>query len=255
MKFFFCSIFIFLTPHYLPPSPHPVPFRFFPLIHCLWNTWTLQPICPNRNWKYRRHRCCVIRSWVWAAVVNTTCALLRNTEKPSHLSHPHSKKVFPDVQRKPPVLLFVPIVSGPVTGHRWEEPGSVLFAPSLQVLIRSSLNLLFLNNENLKQLKWEDDWLQKKEQNKCLFCYWTDWHVHSYDKGGQGTKGLSFSSHCPWMFWWISHSIAVIHPGRKLQRRDISCLPFFPALGTSSQYALSGLTEVCSLYAPCWGQW
>ena len=42
-------------------------------------------------------------------------------------------KVFPDVQREPPVLQLVPIVPGPVTGHHWKEPGSVLFASSLQV--------------------------------------------------------------------------------------------------------------------------
>ena len=33
------------------------------------------------------------------------------------LSHPDSKKVFPDVQRKPPVFQFVPIAFGPVTGY------------------------------------------------------------------------------------------------------------------------------------------
>jgi len=43
------------------------------------------------------------------------------------------KKVFPDVQREPPVFLFVPTAAGPVTGHHWKEPGSVFFAPSLQV--------------------------------------------------------------------------------------------------------------------------
>ena len=33
------------------------------------------------------------------------------------LSHPHSEKEFPDVQREPPVFQFVPIASGPATGH------------------------------------------------------------------------------------------------------------------------------------------
>ncbi len=33
------------------------------------------------------------------------------------LGHPHSEKVFPDVQTEPPVFQFVPIASGPVTGH------------------------------------------------------------------------------------------------------------------------------------------
>lgn len=31
--------------------------------------------------------------------------------------HPHSEKVFLDVQREPPEFQHVPIASGPVTGH------------------------------------------------------------------------------------------------------------------------------------------
>ena len=50
------------------------------------------------------------------------------------LSLPHSK-VFPDVQREAPVFHLVAVASGPVTGHHRKEPGSVLFAPSLQVFI------------------------------------------------------------------------------------------------------------------------
>jgi len=45
----------------------------------------------------------------------------------------HRKKVFPDVQWEPPVFVFVPTASGPVTGHHWKEPGSVLFTSSVQV--------------------------------------------------------------------------------------------------------------------------
>jgi len=33
------------------------------------------------------------------------------------LGHPHREKVFPDVQREPPVFQFVPTASGPATGH------------------------------------------------------------------------------------------------------------------------------------------
>ena len=51
------------------------------------------------------------------------------------LSHPHSEKVFPDVQAEPPVFQFVPIVSGPVAGHHCKEPGSAFFTSSLHVLI------------------------------------------------------------------------------------------------------------------------
>jgi len=51
------------------------------------------------------------------------------------LSYPHSKKAFPSVQTEPLVFQFVPIVSCPVTGHHWVEPGSTIFAPSLQVCL------------------------------------------------------------------------------------------------------------------------
>ena len=51
------------------------------------------------------------------------------------LSHPHSEKAFPDVRRESSVFQFVLIASGPVTGHHWIEPGSVLSALSLQVFI------------------------------------------------------------------------------------------------------------------------
>ena len=59
---------------------------------------------------------------------------------------PHSEKVFPDVQREPPLFQCVPGASGPVTGHHWKEPGSILFAPFLQVFIsieKTPLSLLF----------------------------------------------------------------------------------------------------------------
>ena len=45
------------------------------------------------------------------------------------LSHSHSKNEFPDVQMRPPVFQFVPSVSGPITGHHWRKPSSILFAP------------------------------------------------------------------------------------------------------------------------------
>lgn len=35
------------------------------------------------------------------------------------LSHCHRKKLFPDIQKEPPVFLFVPIAPGPGTGHHW----------------------------------------------------------------------------------------------------------------------------------------
>lgn len=47
----------------------------------------------------------------------------------------HSEKVFPEVQRDPPVFQRVPVASGPGTGHHWEEPGSIYFALSLQSLV------------------------------------------------------------------------------------------------------------------------
>jgi len=49
--------------------------------------------------------------------------------------HPHSEKVFPDVQTEPSAFQLLPIASGPVPRHDQDEPGSVLFAPSFQVFI------------------------------------------------------------------------------------------------------------------------
>lgn len=50
------------------------------------------------------------------------------------LSCPRSEKMFPDIQREPPVFQGVPTASDPVTGHHWKEPGS-LIVPSLQEFI------------------------------------------------------------------------------------------------------------------------
>lgn len=46
------------------------------------------------------------------------------------------QEVFPvaDIQRKP-VFQFVPTASCPASGHHWEVVVSILFAPSLQVLL------------------------------------------------------------------------------------------------------------------------
>jgi len=43
--------------------------------------------------------------------------------------------VFSDIEKAPPVFQFVPIASGPVTGHHWKQPGCILFAPSFRVFI------------------------------------------------------------------------------------------------------------------------
>lgn len=54
------------------------------------------------------------------------------------------KRVFPDVQRDPPV--FLPIVSGPVNGYHRKEPGSLVFIPSLYINVyigKIFLGLLF----------------------------------------------------------------------------------------------------------------
>jgi len=51
------------------------------------------------------------------------------------LGYLHSENVFPDAQREPPLFQFVPIASGLVTGHHWEEPGCIFFTPCLQVFI------------------------------------------------------------------------------------------------------------------------
>ena len=72
------------------------------------------------------------------------------------LGHPHSKRVFPDVQREPPVFQCVSIGSGPVTGHCRKEPGSVFFIPSCQVFIYINkfppeLSLLEVKQSQLSQ--------------------------------------------------------------------------------------------------------
>lgn len=47
----------------------------------------------------------------------------------------HGRKVFPAVQREPPVFHIVLVTSGPVTGHHWKEPNSIFLVPSPQVFI------------------------------------------------------------------------------------------------------------------------
>ena len=50
------------------------------------------------------------------------------------LGHLHSRKVFPDVQREPPVFHCVPMASGPVRGHHQKQSGSVFFVPPFRYL-------------------------------------------------------------------------------------------------------------------------
>ena len=60
------------------------------------------------------------------------------------LKQQHSTEVLPGAQREPPAFQFLPIASGPGTGHYWKEPGSIFFTPSLQELIdKISLSPLF----------------------------------------------------------------------------------------------------------------
>lgn len=51
------------------------------------------------------------------------------------LCHLHSAEGLPDAQSELPVFQSVPIASCSGTGHHWREPGSVLFAPSLQLFM------------------------------------------------------------------------------------------------------------------------
>lgn len=54
------------------------------------------------------------------------------------VSHHHGENVFPDFQGESPVFQFVPIGSGPVAGHHWEEFLSYLHCPfsCLYTLVR-----------------------------------------------------------------------------------------------------------------------
>lgn len=60
---------------------------------------------------------------------STSWAVTESRKSPSQL------KVLPHTLREHPVLPFVPITSGPTTGHHWKEPGSLLLAPSFKVII------------------------------------------------------------------------------------------------------------------------
>lgn len=51
------------------------------------------------------------------------------------LSHPHSEKAFPYAEKETPVFQFVPIASGPVTGHCWKNLDSIFSILSLQVFV------------------------------------------------------------------------------------------------------------------------
>lgn len=54
------------------------------------------------------------------------------------------KNVFPDVQRQLTVFQFEPIASDLVTRYRRKEPGSIFFAPSIQMFINIDEMLLSL---------------------------------------------------------------------------------------------------------------
>lgn len=61
------------------------------------------------------------------------------------LTHPHSERVFPGVQRGSPLFPFVPSASCPVTGHHGEEPGFMFFTTSLQIIADTyEISLRFL---------------------------------------------------------------------------------------------------------------
>lgn len=56
-----------------------------------------------------------------------------NWQPLSVLGDPHSGSFL--MFRGEFLFQFVPMASGPHTGHQWKEPGCVLFAPSLQAFI------------------------------------------------------------------------------------------------------------------------
>lgn len=53
------------------------------------------------------------------------------------LGHPYSRNMFPGVQVEHHVFQFAPTASCPVTGYHWNDPGSIFFKSSLQVLVNS----------------------------------------------------------------------------------------------------------------------
>jgi len=65
------------------------------------------------------------------------------------------KKCFLIFRQSLLCFIFVPIAFGPVTGHHWKAPGSILFAPSLQVFQhfdKIPLSLLFSRQNSLSSL-------------------------------------------------------------------------------------------------------
>lgn len=65
-----------------------------------------------------------------------------------------AKKVFPDVQREPPVFQLMSMASAPGTWHHWKEPGSAFFAPCLQVSTHTAQIHLSLLQAQQAQLPW-----------------------------------------------------------------------------------------------------
>lgn len=81
--------------------------------------------------------------------------------------------MFLDVQRAPPVSLFMSIASGPVTGQYWREPGSMFFVSFLQVYIYSYINICiqFISISKILHkpfLGWRDLSLSLPLYERCL---------------------------------------------------------------------------------------
>lgn len=63
---------------------------------------------------------------IWAVLVSLKGGGLASSLAASASSLPPAQsKLFPDGQREPPMLLYVPFTSCPVPGHHWKGPGSV----------------------------------------------------------------------------------------------------------------------------------
>lgn len=88
---------------------------------------------------------------------------------------PFSEKRFPWAQREPPVFLAVCIVSGSVTSNHWKEPGSTLFAPSLQVFISIDeiLSLLLYRTKGHSSLSLSSDERCSSPLSSFVVLSWT----------------------------------------------------------------------------------
>lgn len=119
------------------------------------------------------------------------------------LGHPHSGRLFPDVQKKSLVFQFVHIASGPLTEYHWKEFDSIFFTSSLQVFIRFkvclSLHFSRLNKTSSLNLS-----LYERCYSPLIILVSLHWIL---------------SSSCMSLLYW-RHAVRLVHLSLKTLRRS-----------------------------------